>query len=552
MAGAGTSLSRYGSWVGVLEGLGDLAVAHGRGFVVDAKQRAEDPLGYAEDAKLALQAAGEEARYFDFLLRKFGPQPDQFGEFHELLVSLPICGMMTTNYDPCFVATIAKLVPGSFNAQRILRGDAPGAGDDWLTSLNSSTSGLRLVLHCHGYYLSPHAIVLGTDDYRELYGDQPPVDLDGGPGFRRIQTSATREAEILRGVFTHRPVVFVGFSMTDPYFRAMIEFVMRALWRFDPARSNTVVILADSERRMRAALRALGEGEFAATDYLEDRNGAPSIALHVTLRLKDGTATLDYAGTAGQLDYPLNAVYGVTLSGAYYALRAVTDAGIPMNDGCFRPVTVNVPEGTLLNPRRPAPVSGGNVETSTRNADLVLQSLAKVAPERVPGCSGGTMSNVMLGGTTSRGQTWVFYETNGCGLGARPSADGIDGIQCHMTNTLNTPIDALERYYPLRVTRYEFAEDTCVGGHFRGGRGLIRALQLVDGTARCSLLADRHTLAPSGANGGESGAVGSHTLIRGARREKLPAKTTLALTVGDIIEVQTPGGGGYGAPTEQS
>ncbi len=311
-------------------------------------------------------------------------------------------------------------------------------------------------------------------------------------------------------------------------------------------------ILADSERRMRAALRALGEGQFDATDYLEDRQGAPSIALRVKLRLQDGTATLDYAGTAGQLDYPLNAVYGVTLSGAYYALRAVTDAGIPMNDGCFRPVTVNVPEGTLLNPRRPAPVSGGNVETSTRNADLVLQALAKVAPERVPAGSGGTMSNVMLGGTTSRGQTWAFYETNGCGLGARPSADGIDGIQCHMTNTLNTPIEALERYYPLRVTRYEFAEHTGGRGHFRGGRGLIRALQLVDGTARCSLLADRHTLAPSGANGGESGAVGSHTLIRGARREKLPAKTTLALTVGDIIEVQTPGGGGYGAPTEQS
>ncbi|MDP9018904.1 MAG: hydantoinase B/oxoprolinase family protein [Candidatus Eremiobacteraeota bacterium] len=305
-------------------------------------------------------------------------------------------------------------------------------------------------------------------------------------------------------------------------------------------------LLDESELRMRAKLRELGEGTFEFTDYLEDQAGQPNVRLQLTLRLHDGAAHFDYTGTSPQVSYPMNAVFGVTLSGVYYALRAVTDAGIAMNEGCFRPVSVYVPEGTLLNPRRPAPVSGGNVETSTRNADLVLQTLAQAAPDRVPACSGGTMSNVMLGGTTAAGQTWAFYETNGCGMGARPTMDGIDGIQCHMTNTLNTPIEAIERYYPLRVTRYEFIPGTGGAGTYRGGDGLVRALALTEGEARCSLLADRHTVAPPGARGGCNGATGAHALLRNSQRHPIAAKTTFSLLPGDTVEVRTPGGGGFG------
>jgi len=308
-------------------------------------------------------------------------------------------------------------------------------------------------------------------------------------------------------------------------------------------------ILDESERAMRAALRRLGDGVFEAKDTLEDRSGRPSIELHVRMTLNNGEAHFNYEGTHAQLDFPMNAVYGVTLSGVYYALRAVTDPTIPMNDGCFRPVTVDVPQGTLLNPRRPAPVSGGNVETSTRNADLVLAVLAKAAPDCVPAHSGGTMSNVMLGGARSDGTTWAFYETNGCGMGARPNADGLDGIQCHMTNTLNTPIEALEREFPLRITRYEFAEGTGGRGRYRGGNGLIRELELLEGAARVSLLAERHTVAPPGALGGEPGSVGRHALRkRNGSEESLPAKTTRGLVPGETIVVQTPGGGGYGLP----
>jgi len=297
---------------------------------------------------------------------------------------------------------------------------------------------------------------------------------------------------------------------------------------------------------MRAALRALPDGEASVTDFLEDAHGEPSIRLQLRLRKRADHVALDYTGTAAQLDMPLNAVYGVTLSGVYYVLRALTDPTIPMNEGVFAPIEVNVPEGTLLNPRRPAPVSGGNVETSMRNADLILSAFAQLAPGRVPAQSGGSMNNVMIGGTDDDGRSWSFYETNGCGMGARPSADGIDGIHAHMTNTLNTPIEAIERDFPLRIVRYEFAPGTGGVGRYRGGCGLIRDVQLARGSATASLLADRHRLAPQGAGGGGAGCPGAHRLRTAGASTKLPAKTTLALAPGDVIEVQTAGGGGYG------
>ena len=156
------------------------------------------------------------------------------------------------------------------------------------------------------------------------------------------------------------------------------------------------------------------------------------------------------------------------------------------------------------------------------------------------------MSNVIIGGVLADGSAWSSYETNGCGMGARPNSNGLDGIQCHMTNTLNTPIETLERLYPIRVTRYEFAEGTGGAGEFRGGNGLVRSFQLLSGPGTISLLADRQTLAPQGLRGGADGISGSHTLVRNGTATKLPGKTTIALEAGDEVIVQTPGGGGYG------
>jgi N-methylhydantoinase B len=312
-------------------------------------------------------------------------------------------------------------------------------------------------------------------------------------------------------------------------------------------RAAAAAALRASEARMRAALRELPDGDVSVTDFLEDGRGEPSIRLQLRLRKDGDCVQLDYRGTAAQLDAPLNAVYGVTLSGVYYVLRALTDPAIPMNEGVFAPISVEVPAGTLLNPRRPAPVSGGNVETSMRNADLVLSAFAKIAPGRVPAQSGGSMNNVIIGGVDDDGRSWSFYETNGCGMGARPSADGIDGIHAHMTNTLNTPIEAIERDFPLRIVRYEFAPGTGGAGRFRGGCGLVRNLQLTRGSATASLLAERHRVAPAGEAGGDAARVGIHRLRTPAGVTDLPAKTTLAFHPGDIIEVQTAGGGGFGA-----
>jgi N-methylhydantoinase B len=329
--------------------------------------------------------------------------------------------------------------------------------------------------------------------------------------------------------------------------RRVIELIER--YGANVFRAAAAQALSTSETRMRAALRALPDGDASVTDFLEDADGAPTIRLQLRLRKHGDSVQLDYAGTAPQLDMPLNAVYGVTLSGVYYVLRALTDPTIPMNEGIFAPISVEVPEGTLLNPRRPAPVSGGNVETSMRNADLVLSAFARIAPGRVPAQSGGSMNNVIIGGVDDDGRAWSFYETNGCGMGARPSADGIDGIHAHMTNTLNTPIEAIERDFPLRVVRYEFAPGTGGAGRFRGGCGLVRTVQLTRGTATLSLLADRHRLAPKGEAGGGDAGTGSHHLRTSGTRIGVAAKTTLTLQLGDIIEVQTAGGGGYGPPS---
>jgi N-methylhydantoinase B len=315
----------------------------------------------------------------------------------------------------------------------------------------------------------------------------------------------------------------------------------------------TARAIDDGERRMRAALRAFPDGVVDIADVMEDANGQPTIELRLRLEKRGDEMVLDYAGTSPQLAMPLNAVYGVTLSGVYYAIRALLAADIPMNDGVFRPIAVHVPEGSLLNPHRPAPVSAGNVETSMRNADLVLAALGRLAPDRVPAQSGGSMNNVMMGGVDERGVPWAFYETNGCGMGARPSADGVDAIQAHMTNTLNTPIEVLERTFPLRVTRYEFADGTAGAGRYRGGSGLVRALQVRAGSATISLLAERHAVHPHGASGGGDGATGTHTHIAAdGTARALPAKTTLQVDAGETLVVQTAGGGGYGEVAQRA
>jgi len=308
--------------------------------------------------------------------------------------------------------------------------------------------------------------------------------------------------------------------------------------------------LKKTEQLMRLRLSKIPSGTYRAQDQLEDPDGH-DIQLQVTITLSKGRLKVDYTGTDSQVSNPLNAVYGVTLSGVYYVTRTLTGDDVPANHGAFTPITIHAPEGTILNPTFPHPVAGGNVETSQRNADLLYRAFSKAIPDKVPADSGGSMNNIMMGGTY-KGRNWAFYETIGVGLGARKDSDGIDGIQANMTNTMNTPIEEIERSYPLLIKQYELRPDSSGLGRHRGGTGIIRSYQALAGDITVTVLADRGRNRPQGLFGGGPGARTKVTLSKKKRgkpmKVRLPVKTTIVLDKGDIIEIKTAGGAGYGRP----
>ena len=306
--------------------------------------------------------------------------------------------------------------------------------------------------------------------------------------------------------------------------------------------------LEKTEQLMRLRLSKIPLGTYLAQDYLEDPDGH-NIRLKVTITLSKGNLRVDYTGTDSQVSNPLNAVYGVTLSGVHYVIRTLTGDDIPANHGAFSPITIHAPEGTILNPTFPHPVAAGNVETSQRNADILYSAFSKAIPDKVPADSGGSMNNVMMGGTY-KGRNWAFYETIGVGLGAKSDTDGIDGIQANMTNTMNTPIEEIERSYPLLIKQYELRPDSSGPGRRRGGTGIIRSYQAVTDNITLTVLADRGRNRPRGLLGGGPGArteVNLYKRTRGKTRKiRLPVKVTVVLQKGDLIEIRTAGGGGYG------
>lgn len=240
-------------------------------------------------------------------------------------------------------------------------------------------------------------------------------------------------------------------------------------------------IMNYSERRMRTEIGKMAKGSCSAEDCLENTGTSnKKVKIKVTITIKKNQLLIDYTGTDKQVNGPVNAVLGVTLSGVYYVLRCLTDPFIPMNDGCYRPVKVHVPEGTLMNPTPPAPVAGGNVETSQRNVDVLLKAFAQTLPEKVCAACQGTMNNIAVGGMTpENGKPWTFYETIAGGFGGRKGIDGVDAVHSHMTNTMNTPIEAIEAIYPIRFLRYELRKDSGGSGKWRGGVGLERSWMLM-------------------------------------------------------------------------
>ncbi len=306
-----------------------------------------------------------------------------------------------------------------------------------------------------------------------------------------------------------------------------------------------------SERRLRALLAEIPPGEYAFTDYLDDDGfGHHDLPIRVTLRAGGEHLIVDFSGTAPQSEGGVNAVLAVTLSATFYVLRCLlADDSVPTNAGLFRPVTVLAPEGTLVNARFPAAVAAGNVETSQRITDVLLGAFAQALPDRVPAASQGTMNNLTIGGLDPRrGMRFAYYETIGGGIGASATHDGPSGLHSHMTNTRNTPIEALEYAYPLRVTRYHLRRGSGGAGAHRGGDGIVREIEVL-APATVTILSERRRHAPYGLAGGQPGAPGRNIHQRAdGTAHPLPAKCTFQAAPGDRITIQTPGGGGYGTP----
>jgi N-methylhydantoinase B len=311
--------------------------------------------------------------------------------------------------------------------------------------------------------------------------------------------------------------------------RAGAERVEALIERFglDSFRAGLEETLDYAERRARARIAELPDGVRSASDVLEAADG--DLSLRLDARVDGDELTLDFSGSAAQHEGNLNCPLAVTLSACYFALRVLTDPDVPPCEGAYRPLTVIAPEGSLLNARPPAAVAAGNVETSSRVADLVLSAFGHALGQ-------GTMNNVTLGS-----DDFTYYETLGGGQGACADADGPSAVHVAMSNTLNTPIEALELEFPLRAVEYALRRGSGGAGRHRGGDGVVRELEAL-AEMRYSLITERRRHAPPGADGGEPGARGKN-LVNG---EELPAKASGTLKHGDRLRLETPGGGGHG------
>ena len=318
-------------------------------------------------------------------------------------------------------------------------------------------------------------------------------------------------------------------------------------------------LLDYSGEMMRAFLATLPPGVYEAEDFLDDDGVSEEpvrIAVHVTFpRGRSKRVVVDFTGSSPQVEGSINAVEAITFSACFYVFRCLLREDVPATAGLMRPIQLVAPAGTVVNAQPPAAVAGGNVETSQRIVDVLLRALAQALPDRIPAASSGTMNNLTIGGMDTRGGApvpFAYYETIAGGSGASAAGDGVSGVHTHMTNSLNTPAEALEYSYPLRVTRYSLRSGSGGDGEHRGGDGIVRELEVL-ADATVTLLADRRKTRPYGLNGGGDGAAGRTLVIRAdGTEEELGGKTSTRLRRGERVRVETPGGGGWGKTRSSS
>ena len=316
----------------------------------------------------------------------------------------------------------------------------------------------------------------------------------------------------------------------------------------DEVLTYTHALQAYSERLTRAAIATWPDGVYPFEDVLELVAGeqVTLLPIRVAATIAGDSITFDFTGTAPTMRGSLNSVIAIAQSACYYVVRCLVGDDVPMNEGCFAPVTVIAPEDCIVNAQFPAAVAAGNTETSQRITDVVLGALAQALPDRIPAASQGTMNNLTVGGRRRDGSYYTYYETIAGGMGASSTGDGVSGVQVHMTNTLNTPLEALEMAFPFRLLHYGLRADSGGKGAHHGGDGVVREYLLL-APATVTIMSERRTVAPWGLAGGDAGARGRNVLIHAdGREEVLPSKFTRYLEAGTRLRVETPGGGGWG------
>jgi len=316
---------------------------------------------------------------------------------------------------------------------------------------------------------------------------------------------------------------------------------------------HMAALLDYSERVTRRAISNIPDGHYEVLDYMDDDGLTQELVpIKVAITVSGDEMNIDFTGTSPQRPGCINAPVAVTVSACLFVVRCLLDEQAPANQGCLRPLTIITPLGSLVNPEAQHGVAAGNVETSQRITDVLLGALAQALPDVIPAASQGTMNNMIIGGHDPvRNKPFVYYETIAGGMGARPDKDGISAIHTHMTNTMNTPVEAMEFAFPLRLKRYAVRRGSGGEGKFKGGDGVIREVEFL-APARVTLMSERRKLPPPGYHGGHHGEPGENVLLRGGYEEvKLAGKELVDVGAGDVISIRTPGAGGWGAPEDE-